>query len=235
MSLLETTETPTESVADNNIQAEQPVIQTEADNILDARPDFLKPKFKTVNDQAKAYVELEKKLGSFIGAPTEYTSDIKDYTPDETFLELSLTAKELNMSNDGFNKLVGKYLEIQKRNEKAIEEINVANIQAEMSKLGDNAADLVSGVKTWANNHFNEEEMGYAKMIAKTAGGLKWLAKMKDMAGKAMVANQPKADIGISYEDDIDTQLADAVNSERYKTDIKYAEHINKKYIERYG
>lgn len=39
---------------------------------LGERPDWMPRKYKTAADVGKAYTELEKKLGAFVGAPEKY-------------------------------------------------------------------------------------------------------------------------------------------------------------------
>src|SRR5690349_17470972 len=52
-----------------------------------AKPDWFKgDKYKTVTDQAKAYTDIEKKLGAFKGAPEKYDLAIEGY-PDLKFSE----------------------------------------------------------------------------------------------------------------------------------------------------
>ena len=229
----ESTNTQTEQHnTENNITQ----TNSDAQNVLDTKPDFLRPKFKTVDDQAKAYVELEKKLGSFIGAPDEYVIEMDGFQPDDMYTEMSTVAKELNMSNDGFNKLVNKYYELQKKYNQQAEEHHMGNMQAELAKLGDNRNEIISGVNTWMKNNLDDEGMQYIKnKWIKTADDVKALAKLKDAWTKQSFNNQPKADIGITYNDDIHVQLEQAVNSERYKTDLKYQEHINDLYLKTYG
>jgi hypothetical protein len=197
--------------------------------------DFLKPKFKTIEDQARAYIPLEKMMGSFTGAPDMYTPDNPILAEDNTYQEMSLVAKELNMSNEAFNKIASKYLEITSKNNEEFDKQNAQSQQAEINKLGEDGSKIIASVNTWLTNNFEEQDILQAKQLATTADGVKLLAKMKDLATKTAFNNQPKVGESIDYVPDIKKQLADAVTSERYRNDTKFAEHINQKYMEVYG
>lgn len=226
-----------DTAVDTNVDtAPQDSTTAPVENITsDSRPEFLKPKFKTVDDQAKAYVELEKKLGSFIGSPDIYEPDNDDLKNDETYLQMSLVAKELNMSNEAFNKIANKFKELTKSQNQQTEEQEIANALLEKTKLGNDANKIISGVNTWLNNNFEKEEIDIAKNIGKTADGIKFLNKIKDISTAKIFSNQPKADIGIDYSENIGDQLAKAVTSEKYNTDLNYRKFINDKYLEVYG
>ena len=79
-----------------------------------ARPDYLPEKFTTVADAAKARAELEKKLGAFTRAPEAYAVEHLGLDPEQhTLKELIGLSKELNMSQDGFDKLISKLMGAQ--------------------------------------------------------------------------------------------------------------------------
>jgi len=46
-----------------------------ADNTAEERPEWLPQKFKTGEDLAKSYGELEKKIGAYTGAPEAYDNE----------------------------------------------------------------------------------------------------------------------------------------------------------------
>ncbi len=73
------------------------------------RPEWLKEKYNSIEDQAKAYVELEKKFGGFTGAPESY--QIPDsINKDARFVKFLIEkGKELNLSQKAFENLVTEY------------------------------------------------------------------------------------------------------------------------------
>ena len=64
------------------------------------RPEWLKDKYKSVSDQAKSYVELEKRLGEFRGAPKDGydLSSVEGLSDDPMVKHFAETFKELNLS-----------------------------------------------------------------------------------------------------------------------------------------
>jgi len=74
-----------------------PVTGPEAPKTEPARPEFLQEKFKTVEDQARAYVELEKKLGQ---KPAETTTPAQ--TQEQQKTEVKPAAAPTNAQIDQF-------------------------------------------------------------------------------------------------------------------------------------
>jgi hypothetical protein len=85
-------------------------------------PDWLNTaKYNDVSEQAKAYRELESKFGGFTGAPEAYEATLPedlvlpegvqlDFNNDDPiFQAIAPVAAELNMSQEGLNKIVGAY------------------------------------------------------------------------------------------------------------------------------
>src|SRR5215208_4836317 len=102
------------------------------------RPDWLPPKYTKVSDLAKGYGEAEKKLGAFTGAPESY--DLKSLEIDESQLliqEMVAVGKELNMSQDGLAKFIGRIAT-------ASETMDEAYLNEQVKKLGrDGEAELL--------------------------------------------------------------------------------------------
>lgn len=200
-------------------------------------PDwFNNKKYKTVADQAKAQRELEKRLGGFTGAPEQY-QPIEGIEADELYNKVSSIARELNMSNDAFNKLVSVYAEHNNQ----MQQISKAEIEAhkitEMQKLGVNAQDTIKNVQTWVSNNFTPEEQTIFNEFAVSADAIKILAKIKDMTGKAMAQSQPVANVdNISdFTESEDYKLEQMLLDPRYKTDAKYFDYVQERYKQYYG
>ncbi len=193
-------------------------------------------KYKTVAEQAKAQRELEKKLGGFTGAPEQY-QPADGIEADELYTKVSSVAKELNMSNDAFNKLVSVYAEHNAK----LQEISKAEIDAhritEMQKLGVNAQDTIKNVQTWVANNFSTEEQVLFNEFAVSADAIKVLAKLKDMTGKVMSQSQPVVNVDnpTDFNDSEDYKLEQMILDPRYKTDSKYFDYVQSRYHAYYG
>ena len=97
----------------NNLLGETAEQQTQAESNTQ-RPEWLPEKFKTPEDFAKSYTELEKKLGTVPKAPDEYDySFLKETTLndiDEAQTgELTTMFKNLNLSQDQVKGVLGMY------------------------------------------------------------------------------------------------------------------------------
>jgi len=92
----------------------------------------LPDKFKTVDDLVKSYGELENKLGGFYGSPDEYKWELDGQEPDGVKL-FKEVAKDNNLSQNAFNKLVSGYLD----KEKAIVKSYNDNLTKIKKEIGD--------------------------------------------------------------------------------------------------
>jgi len=108
------------------------------------RPEWYKAdKYKTVAEQARAYTELEKKFGSFTGAPKDgYQLPEGLDAEDELAQQVIEWGTKNNLSQEGFNDL----LTLAMAQSQATQEVNR---EMELKKLGDNAAQRIKQVETF--------------------------------------------------------------------------------------
>lgn len=120
-----------------------------------ATPDwFMKDKYKTIEDQAKARFDLEKLMGKNWGAPKDdYTIEgIEGINANDPLLShLKPHLKELGLSQNGFASLIKSY-----------QEANIAmgkKIEAEVAEtLTKNDALTVQSVDRWLQEAFSETD-----------------------------------------------------------------------------
>jgi hypothetical protein len=148
------------------------------------RPDYLIEKYKTVEDQAKAYKAAQPLLGrvkdleGIIGAPETYA------IPDEL------------QSDD----LVKKYTEFSKKNnfnqaffDQGLELFKEARAkaqvshQAEMQKLGEGASERVQVLSQWVKNHFPPDVFNALKDIPFKAEVVHFFEGVKSMTTQSTV------------------------------------------------
>jgi len=201
------------------------------EGVGDAPEWFKKEKYKSVAEQAKAYTELEKKFGEVKGAP----KDGYDFSPfedagidkDDPFIKhFSETFKELNLTQEGFNRVIQEFYEVQK----GIVETSTAE---EMEKLGSDAKQVVTKVDTWINNTFDES----------TAQTIKsWVSTAEDMkALQAIQAFQPKSEIPLGnsvnytpFETYEEVKNEKVGNWQRYQDDEGYRNALSKRLQDAY-
>ena len=120
--------------------------------VTEVRPEWLPEKFKTGNDLATSYKELETKLGGSFGAPDEYKWNGSGDEPDGVKL-FKQVAKEQNLSQGSFDKMVGSYLE----KESAILEVQSKQLEETRKTIGD---DRISRLKNQLEGlNFAPEEL----------------------------------------------------------------------------
>jgi len=121
------------------------------------KPEWLRKDFKTVEAQAKAYNDLVKKFGALTGAPESYdfknveNSKYHVHSEAENSKEFAKIAKEMNLSQSGFEKILKFF------NEKVAPTFKNSgspsiDSKAEIAKLGDGGVDKIKTLDTWLKN-----------------------------------------------------------------------------------
>jgi hypothetical protein len=206
-------------------------------------PEWLKPKYQSVADQAKAYTALESRFGSFTGAPEAYEvpgaeyfmKDIDlpegvDFNLDESdplLASFSELAKEMNLSQDGYNKMVGLYIK-QQVNDYGAQMEEKAN---QKKLLGENADQRLTAIAQWGRNNLDED--GYAKLeeSLQTAAAVEVVEALiaKTRNAKVPTSSQVQGAPGITKED-YDAEFAKkGPNGEwLYQTDPAHRSKVRK-------
>jgi len=145
---------------------------------------FKKDKYKTVEDQAKAYNDLEKKLGetsTLTGAPEEDYVLTMPEGMDAEFMEgnpaldgFKEVAKEMNLSQEAFDKILGKYLEAEAA-------MTGTSVEQEMKALGDNADRRLKDLADFGSANLSKEDYEAFRAVASTAAGVTVLEAMKSL------------------------------------------------------
>jgi len=163
------------------------------------RPDWLLEKFKTPEDQAKAYQEMSK---SFLKKTDDLRAEIKDeatqdamkkymeergvpedldgYTaPEDLNFKLSESldgglkewAKENAIGKDGYENLLKLY------------NSNMPNPVAEKSLLGENADERIGEINRWLNANTSKDDHQIVEAIMTTAKGVEFMERFRDRMG----------------------------------------------------
>ncbi len=190
----ETTETPeSASLLDmGGDQAATPTTEAAPADDPGFPTKFADPEGKL--DSAKlleSYKHLESKIGSFQGAPDVYEynvpdgivlDDAKNVTQDPRVAALATVAKELNMGQDGFDKLLSAALEAESVHQAGLNQQADADRQREIAKLGPNAAERMGLVGNFLANNFDEAGFEFARhTIAQTAEGAVFLEQVMQL------------------------------------------------------
>ncbi len=122
---------------------------------------FMKDKFKTVDEQAKSYKELSTKMGKYWGSPQENYSvegmqGIGIEANDPLIAGLTPALKEMGISQDGFQHLVGQYFEANKA--------MMAEMESSLKKtLTETDAHTYHAIDKWMTDNMTAEEAAMVK------------------------------------------------------------------------
>lgn len=187
------------------------------------KPEYLLEKFTNLGEQAKAFVELEKRMGGFKGAPKdgynlEVISDrLQAELPSDAPLVQSLmeTAKSLNMSQEGFEKFMESIVTVQKSFQ--------VDPQEELRKLGPDAEQQISVLKQWAENNFGPDDVAVIQdMLNGPAEQIRVLQKMRTLSPKSSIPTATEAANYVRPVTQKELQAELAQNLKRYETDLRY-------------
>lgn len=188
------------------------------------RPEWLKEKYKTAADQAKAYADLEKKLGAFTGAPDEYDltldgdefKDIQIQKENPVLQEFLGKAKEMGVSQQFVSEMLKSYAKMQ-----ALEQ---PNLDKEMEKLGVNGQQDLKILGQWASNNFTKEELATFKGMVRTAEEVRIFEKIRRMMTKAETVPSNNRSPVESAD-----KIKRLIHDPRYESDPTFREEVRAK------
>lgn len=187
------------------------------------RPEWMKEKYKTVTDQAKAYAEAEKRLGAFKGAPEEYDLTLPDnpeikFRPDDPMLQGFLEgAKKNGVSQEYVSELLSTYAEALTS--------TIPDAAAEMAKLGANAPQELQILGQWAESKFTPQEFEIFKRLTTTAESIRFFEKVRQISTQSDVAPPGNPHIQRETED----QVRQLVSDPRYDTDETFRAEVKRR------
>ena len=193
-------------------------------------------------EQAKGYAELQKKFGSFTGAPDEYELSISedaaehismdDLANDPIYNDYRDIAKELGLNNEGFNRLAELYIKGQLADIEAVDSVR----KAEMEQLGKDADRRLENIQDWARANLSAEDNESLMDSLTTAGSVRavesLIAKTRNAPQQQDTQPAPSIDSGKLRE----MMLAkDEYGNRKMTSDKEYAAKVNKMYEQLYG
>lgn len=197
-----------------------------------APPEFFNnKKYKTLADQAKAQRELEKKLGSFTGAPEKYEVP-EGVGLDEAYLaKLTEFGKKHNMSQEAFAELVAQ--------ESAAQEAEVAEyIKAQKEAIGPDADKRIGSIAAWARANLDEAGFNELKEALTSATAFKVIERIVGLTRQAAL---PKVDATVTGSG-ITPEAVRAMHNEldaqgrrKYDYDADHRNKVKAAYRQLYG
>lgn len=207
------------------------------------KPEWLKSdKYKSAEEQAKAYVGLEKRLGAFVGAPKDGKYEFKapegyeGVTVDmehPLMKEFTKWATESQLSQKGYNEMLGMLT--------MYEAAQVPNMAVIKEQVGENADTRISAVAAWGKANLGPE--GYATLRAATSGAnaAAVFKVLESVIGKTKQVALPKPGDDISgagsggKADIIAAQAARGPDGKRLYDQPTYRAMVEKRWQEYYA
>ena len=164
----------------------------------DAPEWFKTDKFKSVNEQAKSYGELEKRFGGFANAPEQYElpEGFKEDMLDGNILDIVKTiGKDSNMNQETFSNLVSKVAEYEQSNVEA-------NREQALKDLGENGQTRLDDVSNWLNVNAPKDVIEAITPLISSAEAVNALEFFIDKSKGSKVADSSaQAPMKMSQED----------------------------------
>ncbi len=205
------------------------------------RPEWLPEKFKTPEDLVNSYSSLESKLGasqeeiksSLISeleaeALQNRPASVGDYTIPESLDEGLVNDNDLfqwwanhsfenGYGQDEFEAGIQKYAEFY--------EAMQPDLDAEKSKLGDNADARIQAVDLWANKFFPEELSDAVLTLGQSASGIQALEFLMEKLNTSQINNntQPAASL---TQDELNSMMQDPRYWNPSKRDAGYVKQV---------
>lgn len=192
-----------------------------------ARPEWLKEKYGKVVDQAKAYIDAEKRLGaSDTVAPDEY--ELSDYSEsldleNPHIVDLKNKAKELRLSQEALKNLIDPIVKYQQS--------LLPNVDEEIKKLGDHAQTRINTVNTWATNHLSEKAVETLGKISHTADVVELIDEIRQLhfqtQSRVPTGNQGQQKIVMVTAESVQNEIVQ--NYARYQNEPAYRMELQNK------
>lgn len=154
------------------------------------KPEWLNGKFKTAEQQAKAYTELEKKFGAFVGAPESYDFSSTlgqyeglDYDADsDTFKSLAGLFKENNVNQKFADELMDLWAKDQVAQRVTQEDV--------LEQLGEQGERMVRTIANYGSQNLTSDELDTLQGMMNTSEQVGLLHKVfVNLWGDPNIAN----------------------------------------------
>tara|TARA_R100001480_G_scaffold902_2_gene2607 strand:+ start:580 stop:1272 length:693 start_codon:yes stop_codon:yes gene_type:complete len=220
-------ETPVEETSTEETAVEETPVEAAAEG---EKPEWLKDKYKSVEDQAKAYSELEKKLGGYTGSPDKYEVSLPEGIEGEFDLEdprmtwFQEAAKQSNMSQETFSELLHGWIKQEVGDTDGYR-------KHEMQALGTNAQARLRDLGDWGKANLNKDQFEGFKALATSASGVEVLETLVAKSGEGrMPKGNEVRDPGMTKG-----SLDELLRNPKYMESPVYRKEVEQKFKDFYG
>lgn len=189
--------------------------------------DFEKSHDKLQKSYSQKTAEYKERMGAFTGAPEAYEvgEGIEVSEDNPLFGKLQELGKEINLDNEGYNKLIQMYNDTMAEQEAQYEE----TMKQELAKLGGNAQERIQNINDWSKANLSEDEQAVINRIATDAESVQFIESMIARTKPQGMAqsHQVKANPTYSKDEIRQMQMAKDENGNRkMSTDHEYYKKV---------
>lgn len=202
------------------------------------KPEWFNDKtFKTLSDQAKAQGELRKKLAGFTGSPKEgYEIQLGEQfegmeldEEDPTLNQFADIADELNMSQEGFSKVINFYLGESQKVAQEEEQESRNYWEEQLKELGPNGVEELKLLQQWSRNALPEDLQESFYNLITDAKTVKIFQALIDQTIPTQLTHVAPG-TGIDR-----SQLQELMKDPRYQLDGDFQRHVDAEAEALYG
>lgn len=197
-----------------------------------SKPEWLNSKYKSVAEQAKSQLELEKMLGSTTGAPDEYDLGELKEAIDLTnphIMDLMSKAKSKRVNNETFKEFAEAFVNYTKK--------DAVDFSKEIEKLGPDGGRIVDTVRVWAENNLSQDSLDTIGKIGMSAEAIKLLDELRQFQYHSSSQPPSGSDLPSGFVvltvAEIEAEMQS--NWKRYNDDPVYRKQITKKFEQAVG
>jgi hypothetical protein len=200
------------------------------------RPEYLQPKFATVEEQAKAYAEIQKKFSQGKHkVPEQYDDTVLKNAgipeDDELADYVKSWSKENGVSQSAFEDLASKFISMSQLE---AEQAKIS-FEEEYKKLGSNADAIIKDMTNWASGMvrkgvWSEADFEEFKFSAGTAQGLRAWQKVRSHYGDKPIPVDVGPIDGVPSKDELMAMVA----KPEYQTDPAFRMKVEKWFEQRF-
>jgi len=196
------------------------------ENAPEIKQELLAGKYKTPDDLVKGYKELEKKIGSFVGAPDEYS--IPENIKHKELVDiLSRKGKEINMSQGAFDQLITEYESAHEAKRSAFKE--------QLKKLDGEEKRTATEVITFLKNTLSAQDAERVSELITSMDDLKMFDQLRK--AKTLTNSQGTMLVDEVKPQNMDDYLKTLDRKRLYgpKPDVAYRAEVNRRLKEYTG
>ena len=187
------------------------------------KPEYLLEKYKSVEDQARAYVEAQKALGAMSGAPDQYDfGDLVEHIDieNEHLKELQEWAKQNKISQEAMTKFSKKFMDYA-----------VSSLPDEAAEIEKIDASKLSTLQNWVKQTLTKESIETLNKLPVSVEMFNALSELRhaalDKGSNAVTKHKLDSVQRFQSKQDIEDEMA--MNYEKYRTDRVYQANIYKR------